>query len=110
QGMNVANSATVAVLSALKIKAIIPSIEVCRDDINQNDIAKACLKNNIEVITSSSYFPLMTLAHCPFKTLFGNDCSKCSYQKDVVLKRENKTYAVRRIKVANCYFSLTEKA
>ncbi|MEG1663375.1 MAG: hypothetical protein RR338_05250, partial [Clostridia bacterium] len=109
QGMNVANSVTAAALSAFKIKAIIPSIEVCGADTNQNEIAKDCFKNDIEVINAPNYFPLMTLAHCPFKTLYGNDCSKCSYQKDVVLKRESKTYAVRRIKVANCYFSLTEK-
>ncbi len=50
--------------------------------------------------------PLMTFAHCPYKTLFDNDCTKCSYKEGLTLTREKKVYSVRRVRVAQCYFQL----
>lgn len=53
--------------------------------------------------------PLMTFAHCPFKTIYGNDCSKCTYKQGLVLKRERHEYKLRRIRIAQCYFQLFPK-
>ncbi|MDE7373326.1 MAG: hypothetical protein K2N18_04605, partial [Clostridia bacterium] len=50
--------------------------------------------------------PLMTFAHCPYKTLFGNDCAHCTYKEGLILSREKRKYRVVRTKVHNCYFSL----
>lgn len=53
--------------------------------------------------------PLMTFAHCPFKTIYGNDCSKCLYKAGLILKRERHEYRVRRIRLEKCYFQLFAK-
>lgn len=50
--------------------------------------------------------PLMTLAHCPFKTLYGNDCGRCTYSDGLALAREKRIYGVRRIRLSQCYFQL----
>ena len=41
-----------------------------------------------------------------FKTIYGNDCSKCTFKQGLVLKRERHEYSVRRIRLAKCYFQL----
>lgn len=53
--------------------------------------------------------PLMTFAHCPYKTLFGNDCAHCTFKEGLILSREKRRYRVVRTKVHNCYFALFEK-
>lgn len=53
--------------------------------------------------------PLMTFAHCPYKTLFKNDCAHCTYKDGLMLTREKHKYRVVRTKVHNCYFSLLSK-
>ncbi|MCM1306386.1 MAG: U32 family peptidase [Bacteroides sp.] len=50
--------------------------------------------------------PLMTLAHCPYKTIFGNDCAHCTYKSGLTLTREKRKYKVLRTKIHNCYFLL----
>lgn len=48
----------------------------------------------------------MTFAHCPYKTLYGNDCKNCKYKGDITLSREKRVYTVKRTRVAACYFGL----
>lgn len=55
---------------------------------------------------NKSEIPLMTFAHCPYKTLFKNDCAHCTYKEGLTLTREKHKYRVVRTKVHNCYFSL----
>lgn len=50
--------------------------------------------------------PLMTFAHCPYKTLKDCDCSKCAYKPNLILTREKRKYRVRRVRVASCRFEL----
>lgn len=50
--------------------------------------------------------PLMTFAHCPYKTIFDCDCASCAYKPDLILKRENKRYVVRRVRAHSCRFEL----
>ena len=48
----------------------------------------------------------MTFAHCPYKTIFECDCASCAYKPDLILKRENKKYVVRRVRAHSCRFEL----
>lgn len=58
----------------------------------------------------NGYRVLMTLAHCPHKTLTRRDCAngQCGYLGDLVLLGENRKYTIRRYKVASCYFELVD--
>ena len=60
----------------------------------------------VRVFASDYRYPLMTLAHCPYKTLFGNDCAHCSYRPGLTLSRERHTYCVRRVRLSRCIFEL----
>ncbi|MBQ3755006.1 MAG: U32 family peptidase [Clostridia bacterium] len=60
-------------------------------------------------VETKDELPLMTFAHCPFKTIYGNDCSKCTYKQGLILKRERHQYKLRRIRIAQCYFQLFPK-
>ncbi len=60
-------------------------------------------------IETDAELPLMTFAHCPFKTLYNNDCSKCTYKQGLILRRERHEYMVRRIRLSKCYFGLFAK-
>lgn len=97
QGHNAANFMTVYALKSLGAAAVIPSLEY--PDM-QSDGA-------LPVLEAKSALPLMTFAHCPFKTLFGNDCAHCSYKNGLTLTRGGKRYNVRRTIVSRCYFSLS---
>lgn len=50
--------------------------------------------------------PMMTLAHCPYKTLYGNTCENCAYKEGLSYSREKKTYNIARRRIYNCYFEL----
>ena len=49
---------------------------------------------------------LMTLTHCPVKLNFGGSCSACRHQEGLQYKDGFGVYPLRRVRVANCYFSL----
>lgn len=50
--------------------------------------------------------PLMTFAHCPYKTVYGNDCAHCTFSDGMIIKRGKRCYKVARTKLHNCYFGL----
>lgn len=53
---------------------------------------------------------LMTFAHCPYKTLYGNDCSDCKYSGSLSLTSlTSGKYKIVRQKVGRCYFELLEE-
>ncbi len=93
-GHNVLNTYAVHALKALGASAVCPSIEGGE------------LTNSPLPIALGGKMPLMTLAHCPYKTLFDNDCAKCTYKEGLTLAREKKVYNVRRVRVSQCYFQL----
>ncbi|MBR4800592.1 MAG: U32 family peptidase [Clostridia bacterium] len=97
-GHNVANRFAVEQTKELGATAFATSIEYEQD----GALPLPRLETNDEL-------PLMTFAHCPFKTIYGNDCAKCAYKAGLVLKRERHEYAVRRIRLSNCYFQLFAK-
>lgn len=51
---------------------------------------------------------LMTFAHCPFKTLYNNNCNDCKHSGKLLVKSNNSTMRVIRQKISNCYFELIE--
>lgn len=59
--------------------------------------------------TAKDEIPLMTFAHCPYKTLFENDCAQCSYKDGLTLSRGKRKYRIERIKLNNCYFGMFEE-
>lgn len=65
---------------------------------------------NIEtnvMVYGLGYLPLMTFAHCPFKTINHNSCQNCSFEKGLSFWDINKNkFAIRRIKLSQCYFEL----
>lgn len=99
QGHNVANALAVSALKHLGATAVIPSLEY-------PDMQSGALP----ILKTEETLPLMTFAHCPFKTLFGNDCSRCTYKNGLTLSRAGKKYSIRRTKLSQCYFSLYRKA
>ena len=94
-GHNIANRFAVQQAKELGASAFAESIEYAQK-------GKLPLKR----VEAEDELPLMTFAHCPFKTIYGNDCSKCTYKQGLVLKRERHEYSVRRIRLAKCYFQL----
>lgn len=96
-GHNIANDRAAAECEALGATAVIAG-EDCKSGLSEDADVTLC---NIE-----NELPLMTFAHCPYKTLFGNDCAHCSFKPGLTLKRERHTYSVRRIKASRCYFGL----
>lgn len=92
--MNVYNSYSVASLLSLGVKEFVWSVET------------ECKINNIYQFAYGRH-TLMHFAHCPYKTIFGNNCQNCTYQPGLMLQaQDNKTYRVLRHQISQCYFTL----
>jgi len=91
-GHNSLNGYTVEVLKGLGAAEVLPSVELGR---RQNVIGEE--------------LPLMTLAHCPYKTVYGCECSKCAYKEGMTYAREGREYDIRRTRLSQCYFGLFPK-
>ncbi len=107
EGMNIANDFAAAEAVRLGACGVASSIEF------ENAISVAAQEEpntqgskKIKLFLSDKRYPLMTLAHCPFKTLFENDCAHCSYAPGLTLSRERHKYAVRRVRLSRCIFEL----
>ncbi len=51
--------------------------------------------------------PLMNFANCPYKTVYGNKCSNCSFDKSLTYVMQNgKKLNFRRRKANNCSFEM----
>ena len=87
-GHNVLNGYAARACRELGAEAVMPSVE------------------SAEGSMSSCELPLMTFAHCPYKTVFENDCAHCTYKQGMELAREGHRYLVRRTRISQCYFGL----
>jgi hypothetical protein len=95
--LNIKNKFAVLCLNSHGINTICASIE--------SDIDFA-LEHNL-VWFESGNFPLMTFAHCPFKTIYGGTCKTCKYSPSLEYKADyQEIYKIKRIKMSNCYFEL----
>lgn len=94
-GHNVSNKYATLLLNELGCKGVSKSIEF-------KDFEDSALKE----IKIENELPIMTFAHCPFKTLYKNSCDKCSYKNGLQIIRNSNKYRVRRVKISQCYFEL----
>ncbi len=98
-GLNVYNNETAQVLLNLGCENVIWSIEKHPS-------------NNGGSALVSGYPALMTLCHCPIRTVYGADCNNCRYHSNLIYQDEkHNRYQFRRFKIKHCYFELlsTEK-
>lgn len=96
QGHNIANGYAVLAAEQLGAHAYEASLEY-------RDFAA---HDTIKRYASSKDIALMTFAHCPYKTIYGNDCKNCRYKGDISVSREKRSYVIKRTRVAGCYFGL----
>lgn len=94
-GHNVANRFAAECVKSLGASAYCSSIEYPQD-----------VEVSLPRVEVQDGLPLMTFAHCPFKTVFERDCSACAFKPDMLLKRERHEYKIRRIRLSQCYFGL----
>ena len=97
--LNIKNTFAANLLNRFNITTICASIEA--DD--------SFIKNNNLIAFAEGNFPMMTFAHCPFKTIFDNDCKNCKYSKDLTYTFLANTYSIKRTKLNNCYFSMQKR-
>lgn len=96
QGHNIANGYAVLAAEQLGAHAYEPSLEY----------RYFAAHDTIKRYTPSKDIALMTFAHCPYKTIYGNDCKNCRYKGDISVSREKRSYVIKRTRVAGCYFGL----
>ncbi len=95
--LNIKNSFAINALNELEIYTICSSIELKNQDSKFNKL----------VYFDSGNFPVMTFAHCPYKTIFNNNCNACKFDGNLTLYSDFKTqYKIRRVKLKNCQFQL----
>ncbi len=93
-GLNIYNDFAVAELQNLGVDYFV--------------FSKEFMPKNANFVTFAyGYQELMYFAHCPYKTLFLNDCSDCRFSKNLILRSDdNKTYKIERTTLSQCYFTL----
>ena len=97
--MNIKNKYSLLMLNYMNTNVVCASVEA-----NENFTTKYNLTSFVD-----GEFPLMTFAHCPFKTIFNNTCEKCSYNPNLTLTNKNLgIYHIKRNVIFNCYFELTK--
>lgn len=100
-GMNVFNDYAVQFLLNFGCVGCVLSFEQQLDKINQDNV----------YVYSLGYAPLMTFAHCPYKTIFNNTCAKCKFTKGLSYTDvHNNSFAIRRTRLSQCYFELLHYA
>lgn len=104
----------------LNIKNIFAIKELLDDKIVAIHITPEISDNSFNIIKNSTHLPvikcsfnnfdLMTLVHCPIKTIYDNSCGNCKYCEGITFVMDNgKELKLQRYKIANCYFTLVEK-
>ncbi|MDD4839876.1 MAG: U32 family peptidase [Clostridia bacterium] len=116
-GQNVFNNLATSELEILGASIVVPSVELKLIEKKSNS-----LKSNVDANTEYEFssllpicemqnfrLPLMTFAHCPFKTLNENPCKNCSFVNNTLAYNiYNKQYEIHRVKLAQCYFVLNK--
>jgi len=94
--MNVVSLYSASALKEMGVKEIVWSIE------------KWCAGNSKAYKMCNGRRVLMTMAHCPIKTINGNECNNCKYNGVIHVSGEGVNYSIRRYRVAKCYFELVD--
>ena len=93
-GMNVYNILDELELKKLGVDAVIFSQEIIDNSPTRYHFTKG-------------HVALMHFAHCPFKTLFNNDCAQCKFSENLVLTAQNgHQYFIKRTQISQCYFTM----
>ena len=97
-GMNVFNNYTVQFLKNLGVNACLLSIE--------QQLSNITMLKNLYVY-SLGYVPLMTFAHCPYKTIYKNTCKTCKFTKGLSYTDvSGNKFCIVRHQLSQCYFEL----
>lgn len=96
-GLNIFNKYSADKVLSLGAISYIQSAEQSKDNLVN-------CKNSF--IYSLGYFPLMTFAHCPHKTINQNTCLNCSFLKNLTYENNGVKHKIRRYKLSSCYFEL----
>lgn len=98
--LNLKNHFALKNVASFNIKTICASIEASENFADENNLTAFYSGN----------FPLMTFAHCPYKTIFGNTCKNCAFKPNLTYSSEGlSTYNINRRKIFNCYFELNKQ-
>ena len=97
-GMNVFNNYTIQFLKDLGVSACLLSIE--------QQLSNITMLKNLYVY-SLGYVPLMTFAHCPYKTIYKNTCKTCKFTKGLKYTDvSGNVFNIERYQISQCYFEL----
>lgn len=97
-GMNVFSDYTISFLKSLGVKACVISCEQQKENIK-------FLKDSF--VYSVGFVPLMTFAHCPYKTTNNNSCKNCSFNNNLsYFDIHDNQYRIYRYRLSQCYFKL----
>lgn len=96
--LNIKNNYAIKCLNSQNITFICSSIEADEHFIKENNLTAF----------SSGLFPLMTFAHCPYKTVFDETCSFCKFNGKLKYTGSKDTYPISRTKLAGCQFQLNK--
>lgn len=95
-GHNVYNNLATHCLKELGASKVVESVE------NEKGLSSA-----LPVLRMKNFkLSLMTFAHCPYKTVNGNTCKKCSYNAKLTYAKGDEIYELRRTRLSQCYFAL----
>ena len=96
-GMNVFSDYSIFHLNKLGLIGEVLSIEQQVNNIKANNVS----------VYSLGFVPLMTFAHCPYKTINNSNCKNCTFKKGLVFSDVSKNnFPIRRYTISQCYFEL----
>ena len=104
----------------LNIKNIFAVKELLNDNVVLVETSPELTKSNFDIINSAfkidivqstfKNFELMTLVHCPIKTLYKNNCANCKYVDGIEYRMQDGTLLkLKRQKIVNCLFYLVKE-
>ncbi|MDY6141634.1 MAG: U32 family peptidase [Bacilli bacterium] len=95
--LNIISSYAKASYYHLGVSGVMMSLETSKDilDINKDTY-----------YYSLGYNTLMNFAHCPYKTVYNNECSSCRFDDKLKYQDEKNTYTMRRISSSTCHFEM----
>lgn len=96
-GLNFYNNFAEEFFAECNIVGAVISIE---QQLNKMEVGSNC-------VYSYGKPTVMTFCHCPYKTVYENDCANCKYGKTLSYVDANgREYKIRRYQISQCYFEL----
>ncbi len=98
--LNIKNKFAINCLNSNNIHLVCSSVEIDLEFANKHNL----------IWFKNGRFPLMTFAHCPYKTIHGTTCKDCKHNAELKLKADyGEIYQISRTKISNCYFKLEKE-